>query len=55
MIKAIVGLAMLAAAIAYGVKWAADQGTTNGPTTVRVEVPNPMGGDTGDGGAIYVP
>lgn len=55
MIKAIVGLALLAAAIAYGVRWTADQATRTGPTTVRVEVPNPMGGDTGDGGAIYVP
>jgi hypothetical protein len=56
MVKAIVGLALIAGAIAYGVRWAAEQGTSSGPTTVKVEVPNPMGGDGGDsGGAIYVP
>lgn len=54
MLKAIIGLALIAAAIAYGLKWAADQGTDQGPTTVRVEVPDPMGGD-GGGGEIYVP
>lgn len=56
MVKAIIGLALVAAAIAFGVKWATDEGTSHGPTTVRVEMPNPMGGDSGgDGGAIYVP
>lgn len=55
MIKAIVGLALLAAAVAYGVKWAADESTSKGPTTVTVEMPNPMGGDGGGGDTIYVP
>ncbi len=56
MVKAIIGLALLAAAIAAGVRWATDQGTSTGPTVVKVEVPNPLGGsDQGDGGAIYVP
>ncbi len=54
MIKAIIGLAVLAAAIAGGVRWATDQGTSSGPTVVNVEMPNPMGGG-GSGGAIYVP
>ena len=54
MIKAILALAIAAAAIAAGVKWIADEGTSQGPTTVEVEVPNPMGGE-GDGGEIYVP
>jgi hypothetical protein len=57
MIKAIVGLALLAAAIAGGVKWAAERGASTGGTVVKVEVPNPLGGDSGsgDGGALYVP
>lgn len=54
MVKAIIGLALVAAAIAFGVKWATDQGTSKGPTTVQVDVPNPMGGG-GDGDVIYVP
>lgn len=58
MVKAIVGLALLAAAIAGGVKWAAERGASSGPTVVKVEVPNPLGGDSGGsggGGALYVP
>ena len=54
MVKVIIGLAVLAAAIAGGVKWATDQGASSGPTVVKVEVPNPMGGG-GGGGEIYVP
>jgi len=56
-LKVIIGLALLAAAIAGGVRWATDKGTSSGPTVVKVEVPNPMGGGGGggSGGAIYVP
>jgi hypothetical protein len=49
MIKAIIGLAALAAAIAYGVHWATEQGTSAGPKTVTVEMPDPMGGGGGGG------
>ncbi|MFL6204254.1 MAG: hypothetical protein ACJ739_02805 [Acidimicrobiales bacterium] len=58
MIKAILALAVVAGAIALGVKWISDEGTSQGPTTVKVEVPNPMGGDGNGGGGgdeIYVP
>ena len=57
MLKVIIGFALLAAAVAGGVKWATDKGTSKGPTVVKVEMPNPMGGDGGgsSGGAIYVP
>jgi len=54
-IKAILALAVVAAAIAAGVKWISDEGTSQGPTTVKVEVPNPMGGGGDGGGEIYVP
>ncbi|MEQ1786149.1 MAG: hypothetical protein ABL966_03780 [Acidimicrobiales bacterium] len=55
MVKGIIALAIIAAAIAAGVRWIADQGTGQGPTTVRVEVPNPMGDGDGDGGQIVIP
>jgi hypothetical protein len=55
MVKAIIGLALVAAAIAFGVKWATEQGASKGPTTIQVDVPNPMGGGGGDGDVIYVP
>ena len=55
MIKAILALAVVAAAIAAGVKWISDEGTSQGPTTVKVEVPNPMGGEGGEGDELYVP
>ena len=57
MIKAILALAVVAGAIALGVKWISDEGTSQGPTTVKVEVPDPMGGDSnsGKGDEIYVP
>ena len=55
MIKAILALAVVAAAIAAGVKWISDEGTSQGPTSVQVEVPNPMGGEDGGGDEIYVP
>jgi hypothetical protein len=56
-IKAILALAIVAAAIAAGVKWITDEGTSQGPTVVKVEVPNPMGGSQSGGGGdqIYVP
>jgi hypothetical protein len=57
-VKGILALAIVAAAIAFGVKWITDEGTSSGPTVVKVEVPNPMGdgGDQDDGGQqIYVP
>lgn len=55
MLRAIIGLGLLAAAIAFGVKWAADEGTSKGPTQVDVEMPNPMGGGGGgDGGDAVI-
>jgi hypothetical protein len=56
-VKGMIGIALLAAAIAFGVKWATDKGTSGGPTVVTVAVPNPMGGGGGgDGGdQILVP
>ena len=54
MVKAILGLAIVAGAIALVVRYITDEGTSQGPTTVRVEVPSP-GGDGGDGDPIYVP
>ena len=57
MVKGILALAVVAAAIAFGVRWITHEGTSQGPATVRVEVPNPMGDDDGggDGGQILVP
>ena len=56
MVKGILALAVLAAAIALGVRWISNEGTSSGPTTVRVDVPNPMGGSSSDGGGeILVP
>jgi hypothetical protein len=49
MVKGILALAVLAAVIAVGARWIHNEGTSQGPTTVRVEVPNPMGDDGGDG------
>ena len=57
MVKGILALAVLAGAIALGVRWVSNEGTSSGPTTVRVDVPNPMGGDssTSGGDQILVP
>jgi len=58
MVKGILALAVLAAVIALGVRWVSNEGASSGPTSVRVEVPNPMGGDSddsGSGGEILVP
>ena len=55
MVKAIIGLALIAAAIAFGVRWATNEGTSNAPTTVRVDVPDPLGGSDGGGEEIYIP
>jgi hypothetical protein len=56
MFKYLIGLAAVAAAIAFGVDQLADKGTGAGPTVVTVQVPNPMGGGGGGGGGqIYIP
>ena len=57
MVKGILALAVLAGAIALGVRWVSNEGTSSGPTTVRVDVPNPLGGDssTSGGDQILVP
>jgi hypothetical protein len=56
MFKYLIAIAAVAAGIAYGVDQLADKGTSNGPTVVTVQVPNPMGGGGGNGGgAIYIP
>ena len=57
MIKVLLAHAIVASAIAAGVKWMTDESTSQGPTVVTVEVPNPMGGSQSGGGGdkIYVP
>lgn len=55
MFKYLIGIGLVACAIAYGVDQLADKGTSGGPTVVTVQVPNPMGGGGSGGGAIYVP
>ena len=54
MFKYLLGIAIIAVAIAFGVQQLADKGTSKGPTVVTVQVPNPMGGG-GGGPAIVVP
>jgi len=55
--KYLVGVAVIGIAIALGVQKIQEKGTSQGPTVVTVNVPNPVaGGNTTDGGgAIYVP
>jgi hypothetical protein len=55
--KYVVGIALIALAIAFGVEKLQEKGTSSGPTVVTVNVPNPVpgGGSTNGGGPIYVP
>ena len=59
MFKYLVGIAVIGIAIAFGVQKLQEKGTSSGPTTVQVSVPNPVpgggGNDPNGGGAIYVP
>ena len=57
MFKYIVGLAAIAAAIAFGVSKLSDHGSSSGPTVITVQVQNPLGGGGGGGGGdgIAVP
>lgn len=56
MFKYIVGIALIAAAIAFGVSKLSDHGSSSGPTVITVQVQNPLGGGGGGGGdGIAVP
>jgi hypothetical protein len=56
-LKYLVGVALIAVAIAFGVQKLQEKGTSPGPTVVTVNVPNPVpGGNSPNGGSpIYVP
>jgi hypothetical protein len=55
----LIGLILVAGAIAFGVQQLTNDRVQNhGPTVVTVQVPNPLGGGNGGGqggGGIYVP
>ena len=59
MLRWLIGLILVAGAIAFGVqKFTEDRVQNHGPTVITVQVPNPMGGggNTGNGGGgIYIP
>jgi hypothetical protein len=56
-LKVIIGLAIIAGAIAYGVQQFTDRQTQKGPTVIQVQVPVPGGGSAGGGGGggIVIP
>jgi len=55
--KYLIGIGLIAVAIAFGVQKLQEKGTSTGPTVVTVNVPNPVpgGSNPNGGGAIYVP
>jgi hypothetical protein len=56
--KYLLGIAAIAALIAFGVDKLQEKGTKAGPTVVTINVPNPIpggGGGGGGGNPIYVP
>ena len=56
MLKAIIGLGIIAALIAFGVQQIADRQTQRGPTVVTIQMPTPGGqGGGGGGGGIVIP
>ena len=55
--KYLIGIGLIAVAIAFGVQKLQEKGTSTGPTVVTVNVSNPVpgGSNPNGGGAIYVP